>query len=132
MRLRTRDADRGRRAFFGSVPEAVARIAAGEGPLLIVEGGWGGKILFLSERHGLSIWNAAFLEKDDNLRRLRKLGYNKLVLISESPLATALHMTNPGGANYQRKTYEPALTPQSRAWPTVYQDEDVVVKTLPD
>ena len=39
MRLRTRDSDRGRRAFFGSVPEAVARIAAGEGPLLIVEGG---------------------------------------------------------------------------------------------
>jgi len=100
--------------------------------LLIVEGGWGGNFLFLTDRQGLSIWDAEFLEKDDNLRRLRKLGYNKLVLISESPLATALQMTNPGGANYQRKTYEPALTPQSRAWPTVYQDEDVVVKTLPD
>jgi hypothetical protein len=39
MRLRTRDADRGRAAYFGSLPEAVARLAAGEGPLLIVEGG---------------------------------------------------------------------------------------------
>ena len=100
--------------------------------MLIVEGGWGGNFLFLSGREGLSIWNAEFLEKDDNLRRLRKLGYNKLVLISESPLATALQMANPGGASYQRKTYEPALTPQSRAWPTVYQDADIVVKTLPN
>lgn len=105
---------------------------AQEDKLLIVEGGWGGKILFLSERHGLSIWNAAFLEKDDNLRRLRKLGYNKLVLISESPLATALQMTNPGNAKYRRKTYDQALTPKSTAWPTVYQDEDLMIKQLPD
>ena len=100
--------------------------------LLIVEGGWGGNFLFLTGREGLSIWNAAFLEKEDNLRRLRQLGYSKLVLISESPLATALQMTNPGGAGYKRKTYDQAMTPQSRAWATIYQDDDLMVKQLPE
>ncbi|MBE2179403.1 MAG: glycosyltransferase family 39 protein [Chthoniobacterales bacterium] len=99
--------------------------------LLIVGGGWGGDYLFLSDREGLSIWSAGFLDENDNLRRLRDLGYTKLVLIGESPLAAALQMTNPGGADYQRRTYEPALSPASREWTTVHQDADLIIKQLP-
>lgn len=100
--------------------------------LLIVEGGWGGNYLFLSNRRGLSIWNAAFLSKDGNLRRLRQYGYNKLVLISESPLAAALQMTNPGGADYRRRTYHDAMTPEAETWPTIHADADILIKQLPE
>ncbi len=100
--------------------------------LLIIGGGWGGNFLFLSDRRGLTIWDTVFLEKDNNLQRLRALGYNKLVIINESPLTAALQMTNPGGAAYRRITYPDVLTPQSQAWPTVYRDEDLQVRTIPD
>jgi hypothetical protein len=100
--------------------------------LLIVEGGWGGNFLFLSERRGLSIWNAGFLEKGDNLRRLRELGYNKLVLISESPLLTALQMTNPGGADYRRRSHADAMSLKAEAWPTIHADADLLIKELPE
>lgn len=99
--------------------------------LLIVEGGWGGNLLFLSDREGLSIWTSAMLQKDDNLHRLKEKGFTKLVLVSDSPLLTALQVTNPGNANYQRRTYERALTEQSRGWHTVYQDADLLIKELP-
>ncbi len=102
-----------------------------EDRLLIAEGGWGGNILFLSDRQGLSIWTAKMLNEGDNLQRLKELGYNKLVLISDSPLLTALQVINPGNSSYQRRTYEATLSEESLAWPTIYQDEDVIIKALP-
>jgi hypothetical protein len=117
--------------YPSSVVERLRKHTSPEDKLLIVEGGWGGDYLFLSDRRGLSIWNAGFLNEDDNLRKLRQLGYNKLVLISESPLATALQMTNPGGAGYRRRTYKDAMTPEAEAWPTVHADADILIKHLP-
>lgn len=99
--------------------------------LLIVEGGWGGNILFLSDRQGLSIWTANMLDEDNNLQRLKELGYNKLVLISDSPLLTALQVVNPGNADLQRRTYDSVLTESSRSWPTIHQDDDILIKSLP-
>jgi hypothetical protein len=99
--------------------------------LLISEGGWGGNILFLSNRQGLSIWTAEMLDEGSNLQRLKELGYNKLVLISESPLLTALQVINPGNSGYQRRTYEAALSEDSRTWATIYQDENILIKQLP-
>lgn len=118
--------------YPSSVAERLRKYTSPEDNLLIVEGGWGGDYLFLSERRGLSIWNAGFLNEDDNLRKLRQLGYNKLVLISESPLAAALQMTNPGGADYRRRTYKDAMTLEAEAWPTVHADADILIKRLPE
>jgi hypothetical protein len=117
--------------YQNKIVSKIREHTAPEDKLLIAEGGWGGNILFLSDRQGLSIWNAAMLDEGDNLQRLKQLGYNKLVLISDSPLLTALQVTNPGNASYQRRTYERALSESSRTWPTIYRDEDVVIKDLP-
>jgi trehalose/maltose hydrolase-like predicted phosphorylase len=82
-------------------------------------------------RNGLNIWNTAFLEKNGNLDRLKSIGFNKLVLFSESPLLTALQQNNPGNEGYRRKTYDRALSESARQWTTLYEDEDMAIKQLP-
>ena len=99
--------------------------------LLVQGGGWGGYELFLANRQGLSIWNTQFLEKPENLARLKALGYNKLVMISESPLLWALQVINPGQTHQQRETYHHALTPIADQWPTVFQSDDILIKAIP-
>jgi hypothetical protein len=99
--------------------------------LLIEGGGWGGQQLLLTNRKGLTIWNTKFLEDKKNYDRLKGLGYDKLVMISESPLLTALQKVNPGQSRLQRVTYETFLTPVAKDWPTVYQDENILIKDLP-
>ncbi len=99
--------------------------------LLIIRGGWGGEELFLSGRRGLSIWNTQFLEKGENLQRIRDLGYTKVVVISESPLLHALQVVNPGSAERVRMKYDSALTRVSQDWPVVHRDEDIVIKSIP-
>jgi hypothetical protein len=117
--------------YPGNIAKKLQAHTSEEDKLLIVEGGWGGNLLFLSHRQGLSIWTAAMFEEGETLRRLKELGYNKLVLVSDSPLMTALQVTNPGNANYQRRTYDRALTDESRSWHTTYQDENLLIKELP-
>jgi hypothetical protein len=99
---------------------------------ILIEGGdWGGLELFLADRKGLSIWNTKIAEDPHNLNRLKELGYTKLVMLSESPLLTALQQVNPGGQNIQRKSYQEALTPVAEGWPTVFQTEDILIKEIP-
>ena len=114
-----------------SAAERLKKLTSPEDRLLIVEGGWGGDYLFRSGREGLSIWDTKFLEKEENLKRLRSLGFNKLVLFRESPLLAALQQNNPGNESYQRKTYDDALTESARQWTTLYEDEDMAIKELP-
>lgn len=118
--------------YHASVVQRLREHTSSHDKLLIIEGGWGGNYLFLAGRQGLSIWSADLLQNGDNLRRLRELGYSKLVAFSESPLMTALQTTNPGNAGNRRRTYENALTSQSRGWPTIYQDDDLLIKLLPE
>lgn len=120
-----------RDSYHQSAAKRLQELTSPEDRLLIVEGGWGGNYLFLSGRNGLSIWNTAFLDKKDNLDRLKSMGFNKLVLFSESPLLTALQQNNPGNEGYRRKTYDRALTDSARQWTTLYEDEDMAIKELP-
>jgi len=117
--------------YHRSSVERLRKVTSPEDRLLIVEGGWGGNYLFLSGRKGLSIWNTGFLEDESDLQRLRSLGFNKLVLFSESPLLAALQQNNPGNEGYRRKSYEQALTESARRWTDLYKDEDMVIKQLP-
>lgn len=117
--------------YQGKIAEKVREHTSAQDKLLIVEGGWGGEMLFLTDRQGLSIWTSAMLEEGDNLRRLRELGYNKLVMISESPLLHAAQVTNPGNSGYKRRTYEQVLTERTRNWPTIYKDDDIIIKDIP-
>ena len=117
--------------YHRSAVKRLRELTTPEDRLLIIEGGWGGNYLFLSGRNGLSIWNTALLEKSNHLDTLKSLGFNKLVLFSESPLLTALQQNNPGNENYGRKTYDRALTETARKWTTIYEDEDMAIKELP-
>jgi 4-amino-4-deoxy-L-arabinose transferase-like glycosyltransferase len=117
--------------YHRSAAARLAKLTDPEDRLLVVEGGWGGNYLLLSDRKGLSIRNTVFLEEDHNLERLRSLGFNKLVLVRESPLLAALQQNNPGNEGYRRKTYDGALTDSARQWTTLYEDEDMAIKQLP-
>lgn len=117
--------------YHRSAAARLAKLTNPEDRLLVVEGGWGGNYLILSDRQGLSIRNTAFLQEDPNLQRLRSLGFNKLVLFRESPLLAALQQNNPGNEGYKRRNYEDALTDAARQWTTIYEDGDMAIKQLP-
>ncbi len=70
------------------------------------------------------------LDSDTDLARLKSLGYNKLVMLSESPLQFAAQALNP---NLKRKrfTYPASVSPKVDAWPVVYQTEDIIIKDIP-
>jgi hypothetical protein len=99
--------------------------------LLIVNGGWGGETLFLSHRNGLSIWDTKILENPQNLARLKSLGYNRLVMISDSPLLSAIRKASPGQTQMVRGTYQEHLTAVARDWPTLLTNEDILIKEIP-
>jgi Dolichyl-phosphate-mannose-protein mannosyltransferase len=99
--------------------------------LLIQGGGWGGDLLILSDRQGLSIWGTKLLEDPGTLRRLKQLGYNKLVMVSGSPLITALEKVNPGQTETTRQGYREFLTDVARDWPTLVENDDILIKTIP-
>jgi len=99
--------------------------------LLIQNGGWGGEILFLAHRDGLSIWDTKLLENPQTFARLKSLGYNRLVMISESPLLAAVQKANPGQTRVTRETYRNFLTPVAKDWPTVFESEDILIKEIP-
>jgi len=98
--------------------------------LLIYGGDWGGAELFLSDRQGLSIWDTSMAEDPGKLNRLRELGYTKLVMLNGSPLLAALEGVNPG-VHVRRRSYREALTPTAEHWPTVFQNDDILIKDIP-
>jgi hypothetical protein len=99
--------------------------------LLIQGGGWGGDILTRSNRTGLSIWGTKFIEEPGNLKTLKDLGYNKLVMISESPLLHAIQVTNPRNSGRERELYKKNRTAIVEPWPTIYQTEDIIIQDIP-
>jgi 4-amino-4-deoxy-L-arabinose transferase-like glycosyltransferase len=113
------------------VAQRVARHTQPADRLLIVGGGWGGEILFRARREGLSIWNTQFLEKPENLKKAQTIGFNKLVLIRESPLLEALQKSNPGGANYTAPPFSSYLSAAADGFPLHYQDSHLMIRLIP-
>ncbi|MDW8308189.1 MAG: glycosyltransferase family 39 protein [Verrucomicrobiales bacterium] len=116
-------------------PHRIARLIrehTNESDKLLVQGdGWGGGALIRAGRRGLSIWTTQFLEKPENLARIRELGFTKLVMISESPLLAAVQQINPGQAERKRQSYRDAMTPVVADWPTLIENEDILIKAIP-
>jgi hypothetical protein len=103
---------------------------------------WGGEPLFRSGRTGLSVAHlnteptdpntkglVQLLNNEADLNRLKSLGYDKLVLISESPVQFAAQASNPGykGARFH---YPATISPTVDAWPVVYQSDDLLIKDI--
>jgi hypothetical protein len=99
--------------------------------LLIQGGGWGGTLLILSDRKGLSIWDTRFLDDTAALERIKALGFTKLVMISESKLHHAVVTTKPGRHQLERDTYDRYLIGVARAWPVLFQNEEILIKDIP-
>ena len=99
--------------------------------LLIQNGGWGGDLLILSDRRGLTIDDPKILEDAAQRQRLLALGFNKLVMISESPLLNALQQTNPGSLSRERVGWRESFPPVAEPYQTVFESPDVIIKALP-
>jgi hypothetical protein len=104
---------------------------------------WGGAELSASDRNGFYVFSIEnvqggrsskglrdLLDSDADLARLKSLGYNKLVLLSESPMQYAAQAINPD-AKRRRFTYPASISPRVDAWPVVYQTEDILIKEIP-
>jgi hypothetical protein len=105
---------------------------------------WPGEILFRSERKGFLVYTLEgspngptkkglyeLLNNETDLRKLKSLGYNKLVLMSESPVRFAVVAVNPGSRR-ERFYYPATISPRVDAWPVVYRSEDILIKEIPD
>lgn len=99
--------------------------------LLVINGGWGGDALMRADRRGLSLWDAAPFEDAAKFTRLKELGYNKLVIVSESPFQNAIQIINPGQTGMPRVMAKSYLTPRVEAWPTVFASDDLIIKDIP-
>lgn len=120
---------------YDSYPEKIVRLlqeqTSSQDKILIQGGGWGGEMLFRSDRKGLSLITTLLLEDPAAVRKLKELGFSKLVMINESPLLTALKKVDPGNTKLERMTYDQFITDTPRAWPTLFQNEDMLVKMVP-
>ncbi|MGO8678762.1 MAG: hypothetical protein ACLQVX_23200 [Limisphaerales bacterium] len=104
---------------------------------------WGGEVLFRSGRKGLCVPVLQggpdgptpkglfdLLDNQADLNRLKSLGYNKLVLVSESPVRYAVAASNPGSKRL-RARYPDKLPTRIEAWPDVWRTEDILIKGIP-
>jgi hypothetical protein len=99
--------------------------------LVIIGGAWGGEELMRSDRQGLTAWDAKMFDHPESLDRLKALGFDKVVLLNQSPFQNAIQIVNPGQSDIPRLRYADALTPRVESWPTVFQTEDVLIKAIP-
>jgi hypothetical protein len=102
-----------------------------EDKLVVVNGGWGGRELFCTRRRGLSVWNAKVFDDPEKLARLKALGFNKLVILSQSPFNNAVNIVNPGQTGIPRTMARDYLTPRIEPWPTVFANDDIIIKDIP-
>lgn len=117
--------------YVKKVAQQVAKHTTPEDRILIWGGGWGGEILMRSNRRGLSFTRRDLLKDPTSLQRLRALGYNKVVLISDSPLLWAVVVTNPGRAEAQRGTYQLVHETLPAGTTSIHQNADVYIGVLP-
>jgi hypothetical protein len=133
--------------YFDSFPAEMAVVIQKHtqpGEKVIVYGGdWGGEELFRSGRKGFYAYSLdtmpssptvpglrQVLTDENALRRLRELGYTKLVLLSESPVRYAAVAVNPGSKR-KRNFFPREISPAVDAWPEVFRSEDILIKTIP-
>ena len=119
---------------YDTYPEKMARIirdhVAPTEKILIDGGGWG-DMLIRSGRDGLTIYMGRELKDPKTIQRLKELGYTKLVALSESPLLWALKKTDPGSVNLERESYKSELPDSVKDWPSEFETEDILIKSIP-
>ena len=112
------------------VSQRITQMTAPEDRILIWGGGWGGEFLIHANRKGLSLANAEYLKRPESLQRLKTLGFNKVVLISDSPLRWALKITNPGAAETERETFHAIQADLPAGTTALFENSDVYIGAL--
>ena len=133
--------------FLDSYPASMANLirkhTQPSDKLILYGGFWGGEELFRAGRNGFYVYFLSdpkdvptmrglfdLLTSDKDLARLKELGYNKLVLMSESPVRFAAEAGNP--ASQRKRYFYPERLPEKvEAWPTIYRDPDLLIKQIP-
>jgi len=104
---------------------------------------WGALELLYSGRNGFAVATLEsqpltptvkglydLLSNAADLSQLKQLGYNKLVLVSESPVRFAVEAINPGNKR-ERRFYPATISTSVDSWPVVYRSEDLLIKKIP-
>ena len=117
--------------YMRELAKKVAEHTAPDEKIVVINGGWGGDLLILSGRRGLSADTPDIVKVRHQGHDLQSMGYSKVVIASESPLLYAAQVTNPGSGNRQRVLWESFATEASSMWEDVYCSQDMVIKKLP-
>ena len=117
--------------YMRELAKKVAEHTAPDEKIVVINGGWGGDLLILSGRRGLSADTPDIVKVRHQGHDLQSMGYNKVIIASESPLLYAVQVTNPGSANRQRVLWKSFATEASSMWEDVYCSQDMVIKKLP-
>jgi len=118
--------------YMREIARKVTEHTKPEDKLVVINGGfWGGDLLILSGRTGVSADTPDTVHMNEQGRSLPSLGYNKILFAIESPLLHASQVFNPGAA--QRKLItRPAFQSQSfHDFDAVYEDEVIMNKRIP-
>ncbi len=129
--------------FPAEMASLIRQSTSPQDKLLVYGADWGGQELFRAERKGFCVLNLEtptssstvkglydILASDEDLHRLKALGYNKLVLLSESPVRFAATAINPTSKR-RRIYYPPVISRTVDAWPVVYRSDDLLIKEIP-
>lgn len=117
--------------YPGRMADIIRQYTTEADKLVIVGGGWGGEEFLRSGRSGLSAWDAHIFDAPADLAQLKSLGYNKLVMISESPFQNAIEVVTPGQAGKPRTWWRDQITAPVEKWPTLFQSDEIVIKEIP-
>jgi hypothetical protein len=77
------------------------------------------------------MWTAQPFEDGATYARLKQLGFDKLVILSQSPFQNAIEIVNPGQTGIPRVMAKSYLTPLVEKWNTVYATDDIIIKDIP-
>jgi len=120
---------------FDNYPSAIAKAirdhTAPRDRLVVINGGWGGDELIGSGRNGLSMWTAGAFDDAEKYAQLKKLGFDRMVIVSESPFQNAINIISPGQSGIPRVMAKTFVTPLVASWPTVYASDDLIIKEIP-
>ena len=116
--------------FPAQIASAIRANTTPSDKLIILNGGWGDELIH-ADRNGLSMWNAAAFEDVEKYAHLKKLGFNKMVIVSESPFQNAVQIVNPGQTGIPRLMAKEFVTPRVEKWPTIFANENIVIKEIP-
>jgi len=133
--------------YYDSYPAEIGAIirqhTKPEDRLVVLGADWGAEELFRAGRRGFCVHDLnnaqgapttpgllALLGDKTHLHRLQALGYDRLVLISESPAWFAATAVNPG-SRVRRDMYPASLSLTVDAWPVVYRSEDILIQEIP-